>query len=190
MTPPPRPSYKRRHFWIDPPLQLQMLLFVTLVVAGSLILVWTSVINGLMEASAQSRQIFHSIDWVRASMRAPFLLSGSIALLAAALITLVWSHRYAGPLRVLSAGMLRLRHGNLSVAIRIRKTDTHQDLIREFGQMQEELHELLLQDRKRVEALLKRLDALTEGLPPNGELRDGLDGLAADLKAVGAKFRL
>lgn len=190
MTTLPHPSYKRRHFWIDPPLQLRMLLFVTLVVAGSLILVWTSVVNGLTEASAQSRQIFHSIDWVRDSMRAPFVLSGSISLLAAALVTLVWSHRYAGPLRVLSAGMQRLRHGNLSVAIRIRKSDTHQDLISEFGQMQAHLHELLSEDRKRVEALLKRLDTLSEERPPNDETRGEIENIATDLKSVGAKFRL
>jgi methyl-accepting chemotaxis protein len=145
--------HKRKQFWIDSPLQLQMLGYVLFLVAASLLLVSFSILRGLSTASAQSRQIFHSLDWVRQTILEPLLLSSSLSILASGLIVLIWSHRFAGPLRVLSAGFSRLKQGNLAVPIRIRATDSHQELVKEFAQAQEALHERL----KKIERAAKKL---------------------------------
>ena len=168
-------SYKRKQFWIDPPLQLQMLATAMILVSSSLALVTYSVLHGLREASGGSHELLHSLDWVQATVRAPIVVSGSISLLAAALLTMVWSHRYAGPLRVLSAGILRLRHDNLSIPVRVRKLDMHQDLITEFAQMQEHLRSSLETDRQSLDAASARLRLLAAKPKEKKEAKEELE---------------
>lgn len=174
---------KRKQFWIDSPLQLQMLGYVLFLVTASLLLVSFSVLRGLSAASEESRQIFHSLDWVRENMFGPLLLSSCLSILASAVIALVWSHRFAGPLRVLSAAFGRLRHGNLSVPVRVRATDTHQELVKEFAQTQERLKDLLAADRRRLEELAARLER--GGCTPKD-----LEAAARELRGVLSEFQL
>ena len=54
---PAKPSYKRKQYWVDAPLQLQMVGFVVLLVSASLLLTAFSVFRGVQEASISSRQI-------------------------------------------------------------------------------------------------------------------------------------
>ena len=170
--------HKRKQFWVDPPLQLQMLAVVVSLVVASLVLVSFSVVYGLREASEDARLLVHSMDWVSDTMRAPLLLSSAISLLASGLITLVWSHRFAGPLRVLSAAMARVRNGNLAVPVRIRKLDTHQDLVKEFAAMQDALRQLVEADRAQAEALAKKLEEA------------GRKDLAAEARGLASKWQL
>lgn len=179
MTPPPKPSYKRQQYWVDAQLQLQMVSYVLFIVAVSLLLTSFSVYRGVQESSAASLQLVHNIDWIKQAMRAPLLLASIICLIASGLITLFWSHRFAGPLRVLSAGISRVRHGNFAVSVRVRDTDAHQDLVREFALMQEDLRKLLQQDRARVQEAVERLEAAEDSLNDDAraEVGKALDSL-------------
>lgn len=150
--------HKRKQFWVDSPLQLQMMGYVLFMVSASLLLVIFSVLRGLAAASAQSRQIFHSLDWVRDTMFAPLLLASTLAILASGVIALIWSHRFAGPLRVLSAGFGRLRQLNLTQAVKVRDTDAHQELVREFAESQERLRAALAEERQRLHEAAKTLE--------------------------------
>jgi nitrogen fixation/metabolism regulation signal transduction histidine kinase len=181
--------HKRKQFWVDAPLQLQMLGYVLVLVAASLLLVSFSIMRGLTQASAQTRQIFHSLDWVRETMQGPLIVSSCLSILASGLLTLVWSHRFAGPLRVISAAMSRLRHGNFSVGARIRDTDTHQELVKEFAQMQDGLRAMLQDDRDRLTKAIDRLEAAAAQTSDEAAARE-LRGAASDLKHVGAKYHL
>ncbi|MBI4060317.1 MAG: hypothetical protein HY403_02685 [Elusimicrobia bacterium] len=154
-----KPSYKRQQYWVDAPLQLQMVGFVVLLIAASLLLTAFSVFRGIQEASVASRQIFHSVEWIKGALRAPLLLASAISLLAGGLLTLFWSHRFAGPLRVISAGIARMRHGNFAVPIRVRTTDTHQEFVREFQLMQEELRKMISADRAHIAEAVSLLEA-------------------------------
>lgn len=182
------PTHKRKQFWVDPPLQLQMLAVVVALVLSSLALVSFSVIYGLKEAASTSRQIFHTIDWVGDAMRAPLLLSATISLLSSAVVTLIWSHRLAGPLRVLAAAVQRIKQGNLSVPVRIRRLDTHQDLVRDFAAMQDRLRELVEKDRKAALLLADRLDEARKG--QEGAVSKTLEDASAKLRAFGSHYQL
>ncbi|MDO8757245.1 MAG: hypothetical protein Q7J64_04490 [Elusimicrobiota bacterium] len=173
---PAKPSYKRQQYWVDAPLQLQMVGFVVLLMAGSLLLTTFSVFRGLQESSVSSRQIFHSLEWIKGALRAPLLLASAISLLAGGLVTLFWSHRFAGPLRVISAGVARLRHGNFAVAVRVRTTDAHQDFAREFQLMQDELRKMIAADRAHVAEAVTLLENL-EKEKPTEEVSRALDHL-------------
>ena len=176
-------SQKRRRFWIDPPLQLQMLATVMVLVVGSIFLVSYSVFHGLEGASLESRQLFHSLDWVRETVRGPMLISACISVLASAIIALIWSHRFAGPLRVLSAAMARISQGNLSVPVRIRQSDTHQELVHEFARMQESMGERLSAVRRSREATLSKRKEILPNLPEHHEARKELKALIEELES-------
>ena len=155
---PAKPSYKRQQYWVDAALQLQMVGFVLIMVAASLLLTAFSIYRAVEESSIQSHELFHSLEWVKEALQAPLMLSSLISLIASGLLTLFWSHRFAGPLRVISAGIARVRHGNLAVPVRVRTTDSHQDLASEFQSMQEELKKTLESDRSRIAAAIEALE--------------------------------
>lgn len=155
---PSKPSYKRQQYWVDAPLQLQMVGYVLILISASLLLTAFSVYRGIQESSIQSRQIFHSLEWIKDALRAPLMLASAISLLSGGLLTLFWSHRFAGPLRVISAGIARIRHGNLAIPVRVRDTDAHQELAAEFQKMQDELKKMIEADRVRVTAAIAALE--------------------------------
>ena len=184
-TAPAKPSYKRQQYWVDAPLQLQMVGFVVLLISASLLLTAFSVFRGVQESSISSRQIFHSLEWIKGALRAPLLLASAISLLAGGLVTLFWSHRFAGPLRVISAGIARIRHGNLAVPVRVRTTDAHQELAREFQLMQDELRKLIAEDRAHVAEAVALLEEIEKG-KPSEEIGRALD----HLRQTCAKYHL
>lgn len=173
---PAKPSYKRQQYWVDAPLQLQMVGFVVLLMSASLLLTAFSVFRGVQESSVSSRQIYHSLEWIKGALRAPLLLASAISLLAGGLVTLFWSHRFAGPLRVISAGVARIRHGNFAVAVRVRTTDAHQDFAREFQLMQDELRKMIAADRAHIAEAVALLETV-EKEKPQEEVSRALDHL-------------
>lgn len=185
-APHAKPSYKRQQYWVDAPLQLQMVGFVVLLISASLLLTAFSVFRGVQEASVSSRQIFHSIEWIKGALRAPLLLASAISLLAGGLITLFWSHRFAGPLRVISAGIARVRHGNLAAPVRIRTTDAHQEFAREFQLMQDELRKMIAADRAHLAEAVTLLEASEKSSPSDENIPKALD----HLRQTCAKYHL
>ena len=154
-----KPTYKRQQYWVDAPLQIQMVGYVLLLISASLGLTALSVWRGIQEASIESHQIFHSLEWINGALRAPLILASAISLLAGGLLTLFWSHRFAGPLRVISAGISRVRHGNLAVPVRVRDTDAHQEFAAEFQKMQDELRKTIAADRAHIAAAVASLES-------------------------------
>lgn len=177
---PAKPTYKRQQYWVDAPLQLQMVGYVLVLISASLGLTALSIMRGIQEASLESHELFHPIEWINGALRAPLILSAAISLLAAGLLTLFWSHRFAGPLRVISAGIARVRHGNLAVPVKVRVTDAHQEFAAEFQKMQEELSKMIAADRARVAAAVAFLEA------DEPEVDKALD----ELKQAGSSFHL
>lgn len=183
-------QYKRKQFWVDSPLQLQMLGYSLVLVAASLLLVTFSVLHGLQSASAESRQIFHSLDWVRDAIRTPLVVSSLIAILASGLVTLIWSHRFAGPLRVLSAAMARIKAGNLAGAVRVRTTDTHQELVKEFAEMQDGLRAIAEKDKKRAHDAAKSLHDALEHLAKDHPARKAVEAAHHEIRHVAGDYHL
>lgn len=183
-----KPPYKRQQYWVDAPLQLQMVSYVLFITAVSLLLTSFSVYRGVQESSAASLQLVHNIDWIKQAMRAPLLLASLISLIASGLLTLFWSHRFAGPLRVLSAGIGRVRHGNLSMPVRVRETDAHQDLVREFSLMQDELRKRIGEDRAKIAAAIAALEAAED--EAQGDAKAGINKALDSLRTACARYHL
>jgi nitrogen fixation/metabolism regulation signal transduction histidine kinase len=183
-----KPPYKRQQYWVDAPLQLQMVSYVLFITAVSLLLTAFSVYRGVQESSAASLQLVHNIDWIKQAMRAPLLLASVICLIASGLLTLFWSHRFAGPLRVLSAGIGRVRHGNFAMPVRVRDTDAHQDLVREFSLMQDELRKRIGEDRAKIAQAIETLEAAED--EASGETRAAINTALDSLRGACASYHL
>lgn len=183
-------NQKRRRFWVDPPLQLQMLATMMVLVVGSVFLVAYSVMHGLDEAAMDSQQIFHSLDWVRDNVRGPLMFSSAIAVLASAMIALIWSHRFAGPMRVLSASLARISEGNLSVPVRIRKSDMHQDLIQDLARMQEKMRGRLEEDIRNMKSAAALIERNLANIPDKEGDRCSAEALISELRASGSRYQL
>jgi nitrogen fixation/metabolism regulation signal transduction histidine kinase len=185
-----KPSYKRKQYWVDAPLQIQMVGYVLLLISASLSLTALSVWRGIQEASYDSHQIFHSLEWINGALRAPLILASAISLLAGGLLTLFWSHRFAGPLRVISAGIARVRHGNLAVPVRVRVTDAHQEFAAEFQKMQEELRRMVAKDRAHVAAAAASVEAAEKALEENLEPDEHLAKALRELRQACTQYHL
>jgi nitrogen fixation/metabolism regulation signal transduction histidine kinase len=187
---PAKPSYKRKQYWVDAPLQLQMVFFVLILISASLALTAFSVHGGIQQTSNESHEFFHSIEWIDDAIRAPLILSSTISLLVAGLLTLFWSHRFAGPLRVISAGIARVRHGNLAVPVRVRVTDAHQEFAGEFQKMQEELRKMIEKDRAHVAAAVAGIEAAEKALEQELEPDEYLAKALSELKQACTQYHL
>jgi nitrogen fixation/metabolism regulation signal transduction histidine kinase len=183
-------GFKRKQVWVDSPLQVQMMGYVLVLVTASLLLLTFSAKMGLEEAAKDTRQLFFSLDWVHEAVRGPMIIAATLSILASGVVTLLWSHRFAGPLRVLSAAMGRLREGDFSVGVRIRDTDTHQDLVKEFAQMQGELRLRIERDNEKVHDLAKKLEHVAEKLSKEHHAHKDLESAVAALKKIGADYKL
>lgn len=183
-----KPQSKRRQYWVDAPLQLQMVGFVLILVSVSLGLTAFSVYRGVQESSLESQQIFHTLEWIEESLRAPLLLASAISLLVSGLLTLFWSHRFAGPLRVVAAGLARIRHGNLAVPVRIRSTDAHQELAQEFQDMQDALRKMIESDRARLTEAAAELETVEKSL--SGAARDRVAKALSHIRHACTQYHL
>ena len=183
-------SQERRRFWVDPSLQVHLLATVLALVVGSVVLVSYSVVHGLEEAALDTHELFHSLEWIRHALRGPIIISGAISILASALIALVWSHRFAGPLRVMSAAMGRLAQGNFSVPFRIRRSDTHHELAAEFSTMQEGLRARLGGDMHSLQDAAQRLEEVLERVPQEHGARQAAHALVMAVRDAASHYQL
>ncbi|MFA6318149.1 MAG: methyl-accepting chemotaxis protein [Elusimicrobiota bacterium] len=183
-------SKKRRRFWIDPPVQAHMLLTVLVLVTASVLLVSYSMVRGLESAFAQSGQLFHPMSWCGQKMRLPMALSMTISILASGIIALVWSHRFAGPLRVLAAAIERLKAGDLTGTIRVRDNDALKEIVDDFSEMQASLRRRLAADRAKAEAAAAKAAAAAGKLGNDHPAAAELEAVIRDIKELCTGYRL
>ncbi|MBI5882803.1 MAG: methyl-accepting chemotaxis protein [Elusimicrobia bacterium] len=183
-------SKKRRQFWIDPPVQAHMLLTVMVLVTASVLLVSYSMARGLENAFAQSGQLYQPMSWCAMKMRLPMALSMTVSILASALVALLWSHRFAGPLRVLAASIERLKAGDFLGSVRVRDNDALREIVDEFSMMQSILRGRIATDRARAQTTSSKVAEVAEKLGKDHPARRELESIALEIKEICAGYRL
>ncbi|MFH0855444.1 MAG: HAMP domain-containing protein [Candidatus Omnitrophota bacterium] len=85
------------------------------------------------------------------------LLSSLIAVIASAIatiiITLLTSHRIAGPLVRIKKDIAEIANGNFGVSFHIRQKDELQDLVDSLNQMAKAIHDNIGQIRREIESI-------------------------------------
>ena len=181
---------QRRKFWVDAALQSEILAAALLLVLAALAIAGVSVVRGLEEATARSGIYYHSLDWTLTQIRGPLAIAWTIAIVAAGLVTLLWSHRLAAPLRVLSAAFERLGEGRFAGPLRVRSSDAHRALIEEFSRMESRLRTMLSEERIRAELLSREIEETASLREEGSAERERLLGLARDARALLGRFQL
>ena len=181
---------KRRHFWIDAPAQLSIMAFVLGLLTAGLILSFLSMDRGLAQAAQETQRLYIPVDWARQALRGPFVLSSAIILLGSSILTLLWSHRVVGPLLVLTAGLRRMRDGNLKTEMKVRDTDSLKETVEDLAEMQASLRRHVEEDRERVAALDQRLGQLAHRLAHDGGSKHELSSIQEELRKVTSFFQL
>lgn len=167
-----------------------MMVFVMTMVVGSLILTSVSVQRGLQEASARSGHLFHSIDWIIEALRLPLTAAAAFCAAASAVLTLLWSHRFAGPLRVINEAMSKISQGDLTSPLKIRRWDALRSTAEDLLIMQESLKSLHKSERDKALELSSRMVSLSKSLPENHSSRSELQQLAHDVKDLGSRYQI
>ena len=181
---------KRRRFWIDAPTQLGILAYVLGLLAVSLILSFLSMDRGLAQTAQETHRLYIPVDWARESLRGPFALSAAIILIGGGVLTLLWSHRLVGPLLVLTAGLRRIREGNLKADVKVRDTDSLQDTVEDLSEMQSAIRRHVEEDRERIAAVDQRLGQLSQRLAHDGGAKRELEEIQEELRKVTSFFQL
>lgn len=184
------PEEKRKKFWIDASLQTFMVGGMAVMMAAGLWIVYMSVDRGIEEAARSADSIFVSVDWVRHTIKGPFYLSSAIVIVASAMLALLGSHRVIGPLMVLTAGLRRIREGNLGAGLQVRDTDSIPETAHDFDKMQEALREQIIEDRKHLHRIDTRLEQLAAELRPNAKAEEEIESIRKELKKVASFFHL
>ncbi|MBI3549425.1 MAG: methyl-accepting chemotaxis protein [Elusimicrobia bacterium] len=181
---------KRKKFWIDPPIQTRMLRFVVGMMAVSLLVAYFSMDRGLEQAAAQSERAFISVGWARDALLAPFYVAFFTTLLAGVVMTVLWSHKYIGPLMVLTAGIRRIREGDLTGEEKTRDTDELVGLVQDFISMRDALRRKANHDRQAVSRVEERLETIVSKAKSGDSLRDEVQAIRHELKTLGSFYKL
>ena len=105
-------------------------------------------------------------------------------MLAVGLISVLISHKFAGPIYRLKMASRDVGKGKLDSKIVLRKGDQLTDLVDSFNEMIKNLGELVDEDRDRAEEVVKRLDSIIAKID-NGDMdSQELAKIMLDLKNI------
>lgn len=178
------PTYKRKIYFIDKPFQAKFILkFCVIVILGGLL---TIGMLYLWAGKANTVAIVNSRVLVRttADFILPILIQTVIAVLifaglAVIALTLLVSHKIAGPLYHLKNAIEKLEGGNFAEDFHIRRGDQLQNIAGNFNKMIRRLREVIRSLKKDIPALKEKLDSIQEQ-----ELSEQKRSVLAELKRI------
>ncbi len=157
---------KRRNYFIDKKFQTNFIVkfCMLVVVTGALIMVILYALTGTTNTVSfvNSRVVVQSTaDFLFPLLVQTFLVSTIVVGLAAIFVTLIASHRIAGPMYRFKKVLSSLAEGDFSVSCKIRSKDALQDMVTAFNDMIARLREsfkLVDKDIKNLKAKLETGD--------------------------------
>lgn len=179
-----KPTYKRKNYFIDKQFQAKFILkFCAIVVLGGLLTVG---LLYLWAGKANTVAIVNSRVMVRttADFILPILIQTVLAVLVIAglatiALTLLVSHKIAGPLYHFKSAIEKLEGGNFAEDFHIRHGDQLQNIAGNFNKMIKKLRDVIRGLKKDVPDLKERLDSIQEQ-----ELSEQKRSVLAELKRI------
>lgn len=180
--------HKRRKYLIDREFQFKFILkFCALVAAGGLLfmaILYFSVMQSTAVSIVNSRVVVRST----ADLILPILIQTVIAVtiiisLATIFVTLIISHKIAGPLYRFKKVIQELENGDFSSDFQIRNLDQLQELAGAFNSMIKKVREEMGQLKENSVSLKEKLEALSEH-----EITELKRPILKELKAISEEF--
>ena len=176
-----RPPLLKRQFYIKQEFQNRfILLFLCVLILGGLIsvcLTYWNTRDTLTSAYVNSQLVIQSTSLaIMPSVIYTTLITVLVLIVIVGILTLLVSHKIAGPMYRFESDLKRISTGDLRCKIQIRKGDQLQDLVVSLNQLVESFNGKIGEIEALVKALKKEPD-----LPPG--CRDKIEALEATLKS-------
>lgn len=159
----------RRHFIINPRFQFRFALFVMLVILA-VSCGFPAILLQMFETAGNHALIMNNppAQLALKDARQEFLILitsvNTLLVLTGFVITLILSHRIAGPMYKLRMAMTSLRQGVLDRHINFRDKDSFPELAAEFNSMSDAIYARRRRDLDYVQSVIPKLERLRTGL--------------------------
>lgn len=162
-----KPSYRRKNVYIDKSFQTKFILqFCALVAVGAGLTILALYFLSQQSTSVsfvQARvKVMTTADFILPIMVHTLLVVMGIVSLGAIAVTLVVSHKIAGPLFRFKHTFKEMAAGNFSKQVKLRKGDQLADLATDFNHMITILRSQLVEAKKTVAALRDDMGMISE----------------------------
>jgi methyl-accepting chemotaxis protein len=176
--------YKRRIYFIEKKFQAKFILrFCALVVLGSLFtvgLLYLFALRSTTVSIANSRVVVRTTaDFLLPVLIQTVIIVTILVGIATMIMTLLVSHKIAGPLYRFKKVMKELEEGDFSQDFRIRHLDQLQDLADTFNNMIKKIRSVIKILKDNLPSLRDKIDSISEQ-----EVAEGKRSLLSELKKI------
>ncbi|MFA7677427.1 MAG: methyl-accepting chemotaxis protein [Candidatus Omnitrophota bacterium] len=185
-------KYKRRQYFIDRSFQTKFILRFCLVVIASALIIGGLVLflsrNSTTVAIENTEVVVKgTADFILPVVVSTTLMVTLLSAIAVSLITLVTSHKIAGPLFRLKREIDFLKEGDLRRNFNIRSKDQLQNLSKSLNQMCEALRQRDIALKDKCSTLNDCLNA--GNIVATGEGKDKIVGLLEEINSLLSRFK-
>lgn len=191
-------KYKRSTYIIKKGLQFRYMttIILTMLIMSSIV-GWTIYFSIWSPIASDELVDLSDISVIFDKVNEQLLFRIPILLVIIAMISIIISHKIAGPVYRFEQSAKKIAEGDLTLRINLRKGDEMQGLAIIFNGMTEKLEEMVKKDRKVVERIIKVIqeipaDLKTETLSEKqkDKIMHELTSLLDDLKEVTHEFNI
>lgn len=167
----------RKNYFIKPYLQVRFIIFMTLI---TLLTVFFIYLTFELSITQVFENMGISIAEIKASlvpMRLYTLGVLGVILIAVGTLTVLYFHSFVGPLYSLERSLEKIKEGDLTGSISVRKDDQLKELAAKITHMTEFFKEHIRSDREKAQKISKTLEKLAEYAKQNKLTSDQIDEL-------------
>ncbi len=185
----PIPFIFRRQFFINPSFQGKLLLgiFGAALLSCVLLVIDYYVFFG---RNVPTNPWDPEMIWIFTKAQRPMIIQLVVFVFVFCVVTVVLSHRVAGPIYSLEKSIRIIQEGNLVHRVRFRKRDELPRLRDAFNAMLDALHGKVLKDRDTVAAVRREIEPLLNKSSLDAEAKSKLEKIKSQLESITRGFTL
>jgi methyl-accepting chemotaxis protein len=183
-----RPTIARRQYFVQKDFQFKfilkfcLVLLIGIIISTGLLFLFSK--NTLTSSFDQSKLVIKNTAFaILPSVLLSNLITLALITLATIVVTLLISHKIAGPLFRFQKELTQIGEGNLTQVISLRKKDQITSIADNLNQMRTNLHEKILTIKEEVENIIE--SASTKDVPP-----DLIEQLKLLDQKIGSNFKI
>jgi methyl-accepting chemotaxis protein len=105
-------------------------------------------------------------------------------------VSIFISHEVAGPLVHLEKNMRKIAAGDFTGEVLLRKGDEFKEIAQAFNSMIDEIKKKMISDREHLQRIIFKLEEMKSKIGQGVASTEEIDALVAELKEIGAGFKL
>jgi methyl-accepting chemotaxis protein len=161
--------FVRRNFLIQKDFQLKYVgfLILTIVVISALVVMTVHLAFWAVLEKGVSPQVQVIIDQILHNIKVLFMFEIPIIIIISIFTAIIFSHKIAGPVFRLQKAAMQVVRGDLTSNVHLRRDDELRNLSSAFNSVVDNMHLLVVKDRKLITDLSSITDTLYSNLKDN-----------------------